>query len=118
MVGIVGIAFNLHFCSGKLSTVAINAPAKGCKMCAKLSEKDIEDGCCKTEEVEVKVKDDHQLAFKNTFVKAIPEFLLPQWLLTIPEPTPIEAGLIAFVRDIPPDESGIPIHIKNCTYRI
>lgn len=118
LVAFAGLAFNLHYCSGELSTIAINAPVKVCDMCAKLDKENIEDGCCKTEKVEIKVDDDHQAGLKLSLSKAIPEFLLPEWIATIPAVDPTKSTLRAFAIDIPPDISGTPLHIFNCTYRI
>lgn len=118
LVSFAGLAFNLHFCSGKLSTVAINAPVKVCKMCAKLAKENIEDGCCKTETVELKVEDDHHAGLQLSLLKAIPEFLLPKWVAIIPTIDLTEPTLLSYAIDVPPDISGIPLHVFNCTYRI
>ncbi len=118
MASVAGLAFNLHFCSGKLSTVSLYAPAEVCKMCAKLAEKNIEDGCCKTELIEVKLSDDHQPSFKTAALKAIHEFILPDWAVSIVINKPIELPSVVYAANVPPRVPPNSLHIINCIFRI
>lgn len=118
LVSMAGLAFNMHYCHGKLASVSLYAPAKPCKMCAGLVNKNIDDGCCKTELLEVKVSDDHQASFKINFQKAVYEFLLPDWAITsFVNPLIHQPNAVLTVNTaprVPPND----IYVVNCIFRI
>lgn len=116
LISVIGIAVNMHYCSGKLSSVRFTEQAK-CGACK--GEEKVKDthNCCKTTEVDVKVKDSHQAGFK---VK-IPENFSIQ-LLTGPRITDIFKVFLpnifrAIENKVPPLSAKLSLHIYNCVFR-
>ncbi|MDQ7949757.1 MAG: hypothetical protein REI78_05675 [Pedobacter sp.] len=60
LFSVIGVALSMHFCGGKLASVAINSTKTECKFCKTEAPDKSDDGCCKNTKVEVKVKDSHQ----------------------------------------------------------
>lgn len=56
-VTVLGFALNLHYCGTELASIKIDSPAASCKMmqeCGKMK-------CCKDKQLQIKVKDAHQV---------------------------------------------------------
>ncbi|MEZ2338476.1 hypothetical protein AB6735_22700 [Mucilaginibacter sp. RCC_168] len=56
-VTVLGFALNLHYCGTQIASVKIDSPAISCKMdqaCGKTK-------CCKNKQLQIKVKDAHQI---------------------------------------------------------
>lgn len=116
LISVIGIAVNMHYCSGKLSSVRFTERAK-CSACKE--EKKIKDthNCCKNTEVDVKVKDSHQAGFK---VK-VPENFSVQ-LFTGPRIIDIFKVFLpnifrAIENKAPPLSAKLSLHIYNCVFR-
>ncbi len=116
LVTVIGLALNLHYCGGKLSSVKLNAPAE-CKVCK--NERKIASGrdCCKTTGFELKVKDSHQAGLK---VKLPSDFGIQLFL--VPVSTVFNSWNAAFVQvargnKAPPRAAIVPLHLFNCVFR-
>jgi hypothetical protein len=72
-VTVLGFALNLHFCGNKVSSIKVNAQAKGCRQVVKACNMK----CCKDKHVDVKVKDAHQ-AESTSFLSKVFAFELPK----------------------------------------
>lgn len=116
LVSVIGIAMNMHFCSGKLSSIRFIETAK-CPACAKADKIGNSHNCCKTTSVDVKVKDSHQAGFK---IKLPENFSLKLFLG--PRVTDaLESFLPNYLRlgenKAPPLSSVVSLHIYNCVFR-
>ena len=113
----VGLALSLHFCGGKLATVAAKEAQAVCKYCAEAKKMVEGDGCCKNTKVEVKVKDNHQLeaAYKLPKLFATILFFHPAvsqyfgWLFSSVE--------VPLAFKAPPKIAAVALHIFNCVFR-
>jgi hypothetical protein len=116
-LSVIGLALSMHFCGGKLASVAIYTNKTACKYCKSepIAKKD--DGCCKNTKVEVKVKDSHETtaAFKLPKLFSTSVFL-PSIAVALFQKTTLLA-----VRKIdnkaPPSLSRVAIHVFNCVFR-
>ena len=116
LVVISGIALQLHYCGGKLSSVKItlldNEHTCTCK------SKKMRKGCCKTHSIYLKVKGDQKVSNSTTPVfkglhKAISN--LPTAKLNL---LPSYAVVVINNYHAPPPRSGNPLLIYNNTFRI
>lgn len=114
LVSVIGLALSMHFCAGKLSSVAFVETAL-CKVCKKAEK--VSHNCCKTTAVDVKIKDSHQAGFK---VKLPDNFSLQLFLG--PRVADLFAAAIpSFLTKVenkaPPLSSIISLHIYHCVFR-
>ena len=89
LVSNVGLAFNVHYCGGEISSVSLNSTLpslknkKGC--CEKLASK--KDSCCKDKKIVFQKKTDNGIvksfSFQFNYV-----FLVPQYERTVFAVTP------------------------------
>lgn len=111
-----GFAVNVHYCMGKLASVALQeAPADYCGKCSK-PVKGMD--CCKDEFKFCKVTESHQAAkaLQPDFGPAT-DMQLPVRIL--PVPALLAAGTLAVSRPHdPPDIPSSPIFLRNCTFLI
>ena len=63
LITVIGFAVNMHFCSGKLSSVKLNETAK-CSACKGEDSIAKKHDCCETSSVVAKIKDSHEAGFK------------------------------------------------------
>ena len=115
LISVIGVAMNMHFCSGKLSEVTFKKTA-GCVACK--GEKAVKtNNCCKDTGFEVKIKDSHKAGSKvdlpqdfsvelffGTVVSGIVEMVLPN-----------TSG--SFENKAPPLSAIFSLHIINCVFR-
>ena len=117
LVSVIGVALSMHFCGGKLSSVAIYSSKATCKYCQTEVVDKKDDGCCKNTKFEVKVKDSHQVGSS---------FKLPK-LFSFESLIPFSADEIfkklrpIFFQKIenkaPPKIFRVAIHVFNCVFR-
>lgn len=109
-----GFALNLHYCFNRLSSIQIDAPAKGCVKGIATSKMK----CCSDKHIEIKVKDCHQgkapSASDRVFQSLLHQLLIPVTLFTV-QTTSVVA--IAY-RGPPRATHNTPIFLQNCTFRI
>lgn len=80
LVSNVGLAFNVHYCGGEISSVSLNATLpslkndKGC--CEKIANK--KDSCCKDKKIVFQKKTDNGIvksfSFQFNYVFLVPEY--------------------------------------------
>jgi len=117
LISVIGVALSLHFCGGKLAAVsAVNAKAT-CKYCksAPISVKD--NNCCKNTQVDLKVKDNHQVesAVKLPKLFSIDTFLHPNVGYIFSQLLPRLFSKVAYTS--PPEPTGVALHVMNCVFR-
>lgn len=116
LISVIGIAMNMHYCSGKLSSVRFIEPAK-CSACKKEDKLAKTHNCCKTTEVEVKVKDSHQGGIK---VKLPENFSLQLFHYTGVSNLfgPVFKRFSHTLENkAPPRSAVIALHLYNCVFR-
>jgi hypothetical protein len=115
LVTVIGVALSMHFCGGKLASVAVYGAKPSCKFCKVSVEKD--NSCCKNTKVEVKVKDDHQTesSFKLPKLFSVESILPPKAIEVIGRLLP--RFLSKIENKAPPKSSGVAIHVFNCVFR-
>jgi hypothetical protein len=113
VVTVSGFALNLHYCFNRLSAVNIDAPSGSC---SKVLEK-AKMKCCQERHIEVKVKDSHQAGspsfWGKFFIFDLPALSLPDFSVSFPN-----ERVERLLDRGPPEPPGIPVFIKNCTFRI
>ncbi|MGY4383327.1 hypothetical protein ACVWYN_000346 [Pedobacter sp. UYP24] len=116
LISMIGVAVNMHFCSGKLSSIKIVEEAI-CPACKEDQQVKKEHNCCKTTSIEAKIKDSHQLGFKVKLPTdySIQLFLGQQFSVLISK-TFFGLPLRAFNK-APPLSSIISLHLFNCIFR-
>lgn len=116
LITVVGIAVNMHFCSGKLSSVKLMEQAK-CGACKGESKLKKSHDCCKDTSVDVKVKDSHEAGFK---VKLPQSYGLELFLG--PAITKSINGTIGRLfrkaeNKAPPLSAVVALHLYHCVFR-
>lgn len=117
LVSVIGIALSMHFCGGKLASVAVYSSKASCKFCKSEAGEKKDNGCCKNTKVEVKVKDNHQ---------STTSFKLPQLFDSVCLFNPLTNFTLKKVETTflnktenkaPPGPRSIALHIFNCVFR-
>jgi hypothetical protein len=114
---VIGIALSMHFCGGKLASVAINAHTVACKFCKTepIAKKD--DGCCKNTKVDFKVKDSHQKVGSYQ----LPKLFEAKSFLTAVIALDFNRLALKIVAKLsnkaPPKPYKVAIYLFNCVFR-
>jgi len=116
VISVLGVALSIHFCGGKLASVALYANKTSCKFCKSEPVDKKDDNCCKNTKVDVKVKDSHQAeeTFKlpkvfgldSYFSYQITDFLKP----FIPR-------LLSRLENKAPPQTSISLQVLYCVFR-
>lgn len=114
MVTVPGFALNVHYCGKIVTSVKIDAPAKGCKsslMTGKMK-------CCHDKHIDVKVKDAHQ-GKSHSFLAKVFSFQLTRIPFSDYLLSAQKALLERFFEKGPSTQpfDNIPVFLKNCTFR-
>ena len=118
LVSVTGFAFSLHFCGGKVKSIAFKNAQKGCSICSKMAMHEKDNDCCKNTKVEIKVTDNHQHAAKTELQKLF-EVVLDFKPISITAPAIPPLSVTAFNFNKPPPKGRqVSLHILNCTFRI
>jgi len=116
LISVIGVAMNMHFCSGKLAEVSFKKAA-GCGACKSESKSAKNNKCCKDTAVEAKIKDSHKGEAKVNLPQdfSIELFLGPvvSELFKIILPNTTGEG----VNKAPPLSSVVSLHILHCVFR-
>jgi hypothetical protein len=114
-VTVLGFALNLHYCGTGLASVKINSTAVSCKMaqeCGKMK-------CCKDKQLQIKVKDAHQVE-PFSIISKLFGFDLPRLSFNGIFTPSRQACVNPSLQRGPPDKPLLNIItiIKNCIFRI
>ncbi|MHA4893812.1 HYC_CC_PP family protein [Pedobacter sp. PWIIR3] len=116
LISMIGLAINMHFCGGKLSSVKIDKVAT-CPACKEDKKVTKEHDCCKTRSVEAKIKDSHQAGVK---VKLPADFslqlFLGQHFSSLANKAVASLPARGFNK-APPLSAILSLHIFNCIFR-
>jgi len=117
LISVIGVALSLHFCGGKLASVAVYSSKAACKYCKAEPVDKKDDGCCKNTKVDVKVKDSHQAesSFKLPKLFGVDAILHPRVSQLFKEILPHLFNQSGY-KD-PPKATNVAIHIINCVFR-
>lgn len=116
LISVIGVAMNMHFCSGKLSEISFKKPA-GCGACKSESKYAKTNNCCKNTAVDAKIKDSHK---GETKVKLPQDFSIELFL------GPVVSELFKLIlpntsagstNKAPPLSSIFSLHILHCVFR-
>ncbi|WP_113651440.1 HYC_CC_PP family protein [Pedobacter namyangjuensis] len=118
VLSVVGIALSMHFCGGKLASVALYSNKLACKYCKTEPVEKKDDDCCKNKQVDVKVKDSHkaETGFKLPKLFEV-ETTLPHRIANFIEPV-ITFFSNKLSNKAPPNTSSISKQVLNCVFRI
>ena len=116
LISMIGVAMNMHFCSGKLSEVSFKKAA-GCGACKADEKVGKGNECCKNTVVHAKIKDSHKAGDK----------------ISLPQDFSIELFFGSVVSELfklilpntsganenkaPPLSAIFSLHILNCVFR-
>jgi hypothetical protein len=108
-----GVVFNIHYCMGKIATVALGQNSSDkCGNCGMEN-----DGCCHDDVKVVKIQDTQSItSFQVDFLKAeasVHSFHQPDHSLDM-----ISLSTLVETAKSPPFKGQIPLTIKNCVFRI
>jgi len=116
LVSVIGVAFNLHFCGGKLAAVHLTeaASCKGCLPVEKAAKKDM---CCKNTVIDAKIKDSHQSGVKVDLPKnfSIRLFIAPFIQDLIQDVLPKVFSKAE--NKAPPLSARLSLYVYNCVFR-
>ena len=116
LVTVIGFAVNMHFCSGKLSSVKLNEAAK-CAACKNEKSLAKKHDCCETSSVVAKIKDSHEAGFK---VKLPQDFSITLFLTDnfsfLAKSVP-SFSIASALNKAPPLSSVFSLHLLNCVFR-
>ena len=117
LVSVIGVALSMHFCGGKLASVAIFENKTACKYCKQEPVAKKDDGCCKNTKVDVKVKDSHQTesSFKPPKLFSLETYLHPRISELVKYVLPQLFNRLD--NKAPPKSTGVAIHVFNCVFR-
>jgi hypothetical protein len=117
LVSVIGVALSMHFCGGKLASVAVYSSKAACKFCKAAVSDSKDNGCCKNTKVEVKVKDSHQSesSFKLPKVFNVESLLPSRAIEFVGRLIPKLFNKIE--NKAPPKSKGVAIHVFNCVFR-
>lgn len=116
VVPVIGINISVHYCSGKISSVAFCVENTNLCLCG---TKKMKKNCCQNKNFSFQLKCDQQVSsplslkipnFKIFQFSVIPDFILNFY--------PILNGTSTYNLEHPPDKSVIPIYILNRIFRI
>ena len=115
MVSVIGVAVNMHFCSGKLSAVNFTGEAK-CGAC-KSDETAKKHDCCKNTEVQSKVDDSHEAGVKVSVPESSSVALFLRPMLADMAKSVLPKRFWSAENKAPPLSALISLHIYNCIFR-
>ncbi len=117
LISVIGVALSLHFCGGKLASVSATSAKASCKYCKAepIAQKD--DNCCKNTEVDVKVKDNHQVesAIKLPKLFSVDVYLHSYFSQVFRQFLPIFFSKLE--NKAPPKPTSVALHVMNCVFR-
>ncbi|MES2829075.1 MAG: hypothetical protein V4687_13005 [Bacteroidota bacterium] len=116
LITVIGLAINMHFCAGKLSSVMLTEIPK-CPACKDEKKSAKTHDCCKDKSVQVKIKDNHQAGFKVSLPKdySVQLFLQHEFASLL---LPVQSKfLFKTFNKAPPLSSIISLHVFNCVFR-
>ena len=114
-----GATIHLHYCMDKL--VALNlwhSENDQCSNCGMEKSQDSENGCCKDEQKQVKLENDH---FKSVVAFQAMQFTAIALPLSYNEILPVTFGSVTEENPrshAPPLICGLAIYKRNCVFRI
>jgi len=109
-----GIAMNVHYCMGKISSVGL-LPGKN--TCGKCGMKKGNGGCCKDELKIVKLSDAHKL-ISNELNLTQPVAVLPGHFSEFDDNLVFSAINFSINNNSPPEHTGISLNILHGVFRI
>lgn len=117
LVSVIGVALSMHFCGGKLASVAIYTNETACKLCKAEPVEKKDDACCKNTKVDVKVKDSHQAesTFKLAKLFSVDTYLHPRLIAVFKHYLPSIFSRLE--NKAPPKAAGVALHVFNCVFR-
>jgi hypothetical protein len=116
LFSVIGVALSMHFCGGKLASVAFNSSKIACKYCKTEAAEKNDNNCCKNTKVEVKVEDSHQTesTFKLSKLFSL-ELLSPIYVLErLSKVLPLFSSK---TENKAPPAPNVAIHVFNCVFR-
>lgn len=114
VVATIGIAFNLHYCGGKVSNISLVLAAKNCEGQPVKKET---SNCCKDQKVEYKVKADQKAPVETKAPTLSPTIELQTIFIEHFLPILKSTVLDYFFDRGPPNES-VSLHLLYCLFRI
>lgn len=114
-VSVYGVAYNVNYCGSQIQSVNVGSAAINCPMChgkAKMK-------CCKTNHIEVKVKDAHLINANTTPAKTFAfAAILPYQINFVHVWQQAHTERVLYHAQNAPPPGGRSIGIKNCTFLI
>ena len=117
LISVIGVAMNMHFCSGKLAEVSFHKAA-GCGACKDEGKKLAKTSdCCKDTSVAAKITDSHKAGNKVNLPQdfSVELFFGPVVAELFKLIMPNTSG--HHVNKAPPLSAILSLHIFNCVFR-
>ncbi len=117
LVSVIGVALSLHFCGGKLAAVSATNAKASCTYCKAESTTQKDDNCCKNTNIDVKVKDNHQV---ESAVK-LPKLFSTDFFIHSNYSEAFKWFFPKFFSNLenkaPPKSTSVALHVMNCVFR-
>ncbi len=114
-----GATIYMHYCMGKLADWGIgHNDSKTCGNCGMDKSEEKDNGCCKDEQIQIKLETDHQKAGLIGFINII---AAPAIVTTVPDFNFQPLLLITesySTCHAPPDIGDIRLHVLHCVFLI
>lgn len=119
LIAATGTTVNLHYCMGELADFSLWGPKnKTCGKCGMEKAASQDNGCCKDEQKQVKLEDDHKLS-QTFFTWNVPA---PATHIVVYYPVSDLAATLATeefpVSHAPPLTGKAPTYLRYCVFRI
>jgi len=113
-----GTTLRLHYCMGKLADITLwDTNSKTCTKCGMEKKSSTHDGCCKDEQKQVKLHDDHKLVenfYNGNFLTSV--------VLTYGFSHDTDINILSYAEKFPvsnaPLQSKRPAYLRFCVFRI
>lgn len=111
-----GIAMEIHYCMGEQAGVEFYGT--GSDRCGKCGMTEKKGGCCSDEHKFYKLSDSHKtvsndIKFTTGEIAVVAEY--PSYIIAFPV---VAVTSVAVYSYTPPEDTGPPLNIRNCVFRI
>jgi hypothetical protein len=109
-----GVAYNVHYCMGKISSIDLMHKNDKCGKCGMKSNA---DGCCKDEFKIIKLNDSHKLIAND--INIVTPVAIIENLKRDFDPKLFSSQITSSLNNhSPPESPGIALNILHCVFRI
>ncbi len=114
-----GAMIHMHYCMGKLANWGLGQQdSKTCGKCGMEKSDQKDNGCCKDEHKFFKDDSAQKVTERSLHLMQVVAVALPPDFTQLPQIAFTSITEECPVSNAPPRTPGVPIYIRNCTFRI